>query len=130
MSKRLFGLTAIGMTSFSALKRSPGCSEPSGCSVYIPISPSSALETKTNVAASAGAPETMDSRTAIIAAFIVVPPLDLSQPIITPWLRAHHRRAAAHHASAKNAAGRGIDLLLGEIWGAGGGRRRALVVGR
>src|SRR5215471_11128839 len=74
MRKRLSGLTAIGMTSFSALKRSPGCSEPSPCSVYIPISPSSALETKTNVAASAGAPQAMDSRTASTAAFMVIPP--------------------------------------------------------
>jgi hypothetical protein len=45
MRKRLSGLTAIGITSFVALKRCPGCSEPSACSVYIPISPSSALET-------------------------------------------------------------------------------------
>src|SRR5262249_49487321 len=28
----------IGMTSFSALKRGPDCSEPSDCSVYIPMS--------------------------------------------------------------------------------------------
>ena len=45
MRKRLSGLTAIGITSFAALKRCPGSSEPSACSVYIPISPSSALET-------------------------------------------------------------------------------------
>jgi hypothetical protein len=43
--KRLSALTVIGITSFSALKRWPGCSEPFACSVYMPISPSSALET-------------------------------------------------------------------------------------
>src|SRR4029453_12861902 len=79
MRKRLFGLTAIGMTSFSALKRGPECSEPSGCSVYIPISPSSALETYTNVAASAGTPETMASRTAMMATFIWASPLVCSR---------------------------------------------------
>jgi hypothetical protein len=41
----LSGLTAIGIASFSALKRCPGLSEPSACSAYIPMSPSSAFET-------------------------------------------------------------------------------------
>src|SRR5438128_12692800 len=49
--KRLSPLTVIGITGFSALKRSPGFSEPSRCKVYMPISPSSAFDTYTNVAA-------------------------------------------------------------------------------
>src|SRR2546428_4780883 len=51
MRNRLSGLTVIGITTFSALKRAPGCSDPSDCSVYRPMSPSSALETYTKVAA-------------------------------------------------------------------------------
>ena len=45
MRKRLSGLTAIGITTLAASTRAPGSSEPSALSVYIPIVPSSALET-------------------------------------------------------------------------------------
>ena len=44
MRKRLSGLTVIGITIFSALKRWPGWSEPSEFSVYTPMSPSSEFE--------------------------------------------------------------------------------------
>src|SRR5262249_42703517 len=47
----LSGLTVIGITTFSALKRGPALSDPSDCSVYEPMSPSSAFETYTKVAA-------------------------------------------------------------------------------
>src|SRR5262249_17908398 len=43
--------TVIGITTFSALKRGPALSDPSDCSVYEPMSPSSAFETYTKVAA-------------------------------------------------------------------------------
>jgi len=41
----LSALTVIGITGFSALKRSPGASDPSDLSLYRPMSPSSAFET-------------------------------------------------------------------------------------
>jgi hypothetical protein len=47
----LSGLTVIGITSLSAFTRGPACSVPSGCSAYVRISPSSAADTYTNVAA-------------------------------------------------------------------------------
>jgi hypothetical protein len=67
MRKRLSGLTVIGMTSFSALKRGPAWSDPSDCSVYMPISPSSAFETYTKVAAVAGVLKNKDESAKTIA---------------------------------------------------------------
>src|SRR3990170_5645664 len=52
--KRLSGLTLIGITLAPALKRGPACSRPSVVSVYMPISPSSAFDTYTYVAALTG----------------------------------------------------------------------------
>src|SRR6266513_5658630 len=60
MRKRLSGLTVIGITSFSAAKCGPGRSDPSDCIVYMPISPSSAFETYTKVAALACALKSKD----------------------------------------------------------------------
>src|SRR3989449_7337766 len=68
MRKRLSGLTVIGITSFSAAKCGPGRSDPSDCSVYIPISPSSAFETYTKVAALAWTLKSRDEAAMRIAA--------------------------------------------------------------
>src|SRR5947208_1213582 len=68
MRKRLSGLTVIGITSFSAAKCGPGWSDPSDCSVYMPISPSSAFETYTKVAAPACALKSKDEAAMRIAA--------------------------------------------------------------
>src|SRR2546425_8740860 len=68
MRNRLSGLTVIGITTFSALKRAPGCSDPSDCSVYRPMSPSSAFETYTKVAALAWALKSKEEAAMRIAA--------------------------------------------------------------
>src|SRR5438876_5490516 len=68
MRKRLSGLTVIGITSFSAAKCGPGRSDPSDCSVYMPMSPSSAFETYTKLAALACALKSKDEAAMRIAA--------------------------------------------------------------
>src|SRR5438552_18372746 len=68
MRKRLSGLTVIGITSFSAAKCGPGWSDPSDRSVYMPISPSSAFETYTKVAALGCALKSKDEAAMRIAA--------------------------------------------------------------
>jgi len=69
MRKRLSGLTVIGITSFSAAKCGPGWSDPSDRSVYRPMSPSSAFETYTKVAALGCALKSKDEAAMRIAAF-------------------------------------------------------------
>src|SRR3954471_5093186 len=68
MSQRLSRLTVIGITTLSALKRGPGCSEPSAISRYMPMSPSSAFETYTKVTAMARALRSAPARAATSAA--------------------------------------------------------------
>src|SRR2546426_552214 len=62
------GMTVIGIRTFPAEKCGRGWSAPSGCSVYMPISPSSAFETYTKVAALGCALKSKDEAAMRIAA--------------------------------------------------------------